>query len=106
MRASDLLCMPVGDLWGSTMGDPVFATVHDLGLSADEAKVGGGLPTTPGAYPCPDGMTPTDAALAHMILVCLDRRDYDGARRWASRMTDPKLREARLALIQYRGGGV
>ena len=88
------------------MRDPVFVTVHDLGLSAEEAKVWGGLPTTPDAYPCPDSMTPTDAALAHMILVCLDRRDYDSARRCASRMTDPKLREARLALIACHGGGV
>jgi hypothetical protein len=88
------------------MGDPVFATVHDLGLSAEEAKVWGGLPTTPDTYPRLDGMTPTDAALAHMVLVCLDRLDYDSARRCAARMTDPKMREARLALIAYRGGGV
>ena len=85
------------------MSDPSFATVHDLGLSAEEAKVWGGLPTTPDAYPCLDGMTPTDVALAHRVIVCLDRRDYESARRCALRMTDPKMREARLALIQYRG---
>jgi hypothetical protein len=48
-------------------------------------------------------MTPTDAALAHRVIVCLDRRDYESARRCALRMTDPKMRKARLALIQYRG---
>ena len=85
------------------MSDPSFAMVHDLGLSAEEAKVWGGLPTTPDAYPCLDGMITTDAALAHMVIVCLDRRDYESARRCTLRMTDPKMREARLALIQFRG---
>lgn len=87
------------------MSDPAFVTVHDLGLSAEEAKVWGGLPTTPDLYPCVDGMTPKDTALAHMVLVCLDRHDYDGARRYATRMADPKMREERLALIGYRGDG-
>jgi hypothetical protein len=41
-----------------------------------------------------------------MVLVCLDRRDFGAARRYAARMTDPKMREERLALIAHRGGVV
>jgi hypothetical protein len=86
------------------MLDPTFATVHDLSLSEEEVKVWGGLPTTPETYPCVDGMTPRDTALAHMVIVCLDRRDHEGARRWAARMTNQNMREERLALIALAEG--
>lgn len=81
------------------MSDPPFATVHNLGLSAEEAKVWGGLPTTPEAYPCVDGMTPHDSALAHIVVLCLERHDHAAARRYADRMRDPLMRAARLALV-------
>ena len=77
------------------MSDPVFVTVHDLDLSAEETTVWGGLPTTPEAYPCVDGMTPRDAALAHIVVLCLERREFAAARRYAAMMTDPRMREVR-----------
>lgn len=86
------------------MSDHAFVTVHDLRLSAEEAKVWGGLPTTPDGYPCVDGMTPKDTALTHTVLVCLDRRDHAAARRYAAQMTDPEMREERLALIAIAEG--
>ena len=85
------------------MSERTFFTVHDLGLSIEEARVWGGLPTISEAYPCVDGMTPADSALAHIVVLCLERHQYAEARRYAAMMTDPKMREARLGLIPHDG---
>ena len=85
------------------MSDRTLFTVHDLALSVEEFRVWGGLPTTPEAYPCVDGMTPADSALAHIVVLCLERREYAAARRYAERMTDPQMRAARLGLIPPHG---
>lgn len=76
-----------------------FLTVYDLRLSASEAAVWGGLPNTPDAYPCIDGMTAQDSALTHMVLLCMERRAYAAARRYAELIIDARLRHMRLGMI-------
>lgn len=88
------------------MSDPTFVTVHDLGLSIEEARVWGGLPRTPEAYPSIDGMTAHDSALAHVVVVCMERQDDASARRYAALITDPKMRAVRLGLISSEGAKV
>ena len=85
------------------MSDRTFFTVHDLGLSIEEVRVWGGLPSTPEAYPSIDGMTPHDSALAHVVVVCMERQDYASVRRYAALITDPKMRAVRLGLISSEG---
>lgn len=80
-----------------------FFTVHNLDLSPDEERIWGGLPRTPDLYPSIDGMTPQDSALAHIVLVCLERRNYADARHFAFLMTDPKMCNVRLGLIPMQG---
>ncbi len=89
----------------TTVSDRTFVTVHDLGLSVEEDRVWGGLPSTPEAYPSLDGMTPHDSALAHVVAVCMERQDYASARRYAVLITDPKMRAVRLGLISSEGPG-
>ena len=57
----------------------MFLTVHDLRLTAEEAQVWGALPRTPEAYHCVDGISPHDSALAHMVLVCIARKDLSNS---------------------------
>lgn len=82
------------------MDESVFLTVYDLGLSAEEERLWGGLPRTPDAYPQIDGLSAQDSALLHIVLLCMQRGDHDEARRYAELISDRHAKRARLAMIQ------
>lgn len=82
-----------------------FLTVHDLKLSWDEYQVWGGLSRTPDTYPTVDGLTAQDTALTHMVIVCVDRQDFDDALRYADAIQDLSIKELRLAFIEWRMRG-
>lgn len=87
------------------MRDWSFLTVHDLELTPDEFDLWGGLPRRPEDYPRLDGMSAQDSALTHMVLVCMDRRNYEAARRYAEMLSDPRMREMRIGLIPSKAFG-
>lgn len=68
-------------------------------MSLEEAAIWGDLSPTPETYPTDYGVIPQDAALNHMVLLLLDRRDYEKATEHAQKIFDEKLRAAILALV-------
>ncbi|MFZ5863168.1 MAG: hypothetical protein ACOYXR_10060 [Nitrospirota bacterium] len=74
-------------------------TVHDFGLTADEAQVWGGLGRTPETYVCVDGLSAQDSALVHIVRLLADRGDLTRARQYASEITDPMARKGQLGLL-------
>jgi hypothetical protein len=73
------------------MSDP-FLTVHDFNLTIPEVAIWGGVGHTPETYPINLGMQPQDAALCHIVLLLLERRDYETAVSYAEMIQDKMIR--------------